>query len=96
MSKIVTDNFKRRLFYFGESFRFARKLCESNTHFTNTLTWSLKNTQLLRRVTAFKVVNRCIETGRVTGAGTSLKLSRIEFLRLARESSLISVKKRSR
>lgn len=96
VSRTTTDNYRRRLAYYGESFRFIQKLCGSNVSLVKTLSWSIENPRSLRRVNALKVVNRCIITGRVAGAGASSKLSRIEFLRLARKGTLINIKKRSR
>ena len=96
MRKIIVDNFKRHLYYYGESYRFVQKLCYTNLYLMKTLRMTLRNAPLLKRITSIKLVNRCMHTGRKTGVATYMKLSRLEFLRLAREGVLLGMKKRTR
>ena len=96
MKKIIIDRYKRDLHYFGESFQFVRKLCIANVASMKTIKWVLTNNTILRRVSSTKIVNRCVLTGKKVGSGGFLKLSRIEFLRSARRSALLGVKKRNR
>jgi ribosomal protein S14 len=94
--KTVIDNYKRNLYYFGESFKVVRKLCYANLTSVKTFKLVLKGNVNLRRVSLIKTVNRCFLTGRKVNSGGFLKLSRLEFLRTARMSALPGVKKRTR
>ena len=94
--KTVIDQYRRSLYYYGESFKLVRKLCNANLSTKKTFRLALRGNINLRGIAMIRAINRCLITGKKVGAGGFLKLSRLQFLRNTRASTLPGVKKRNR
>lgn len=93
--RTVTDKYRRSLYYYSESFKRVRKLCNANLTAKKTFRLELKSNINLRGISSIKAVNRCLITGKKVGSGGFLKVSRLQFLRNTRVNILPGVKKRN-
>jgi ribosomal protein S14 len=96
-NQIIKDKKKRTSNFYNENKLFVLKNISKNTNLPKYVRWNscLKFTTLSKFVYITNTVNRCVVTGRKKKINPNFKISRLSFLRFARNGFICGLTKSS-